>query len=773
MALSFVGKSVERNDAFEKVTGRAAYVADVKLPGMLHAKALRSEHAHAKILSIDAAEAEKMPGVRSVVTGRDCTILFGACYKDQQPIAVDRARHAGEAVAVVIADSEQEAEKAAAAIKVEYEPLPHVIDPLDAMKEGAPLVHEDNGKLFHVGGFFPVEGTNIFHLYKQRNGDTGKAFGECEHIVEGDFTCPLISHAPMEPHGCVVCWDSPDSIRVWSSTQAPFIVREILGEMFHIPLCNIKVFVSFLGGAFGGKSDVTIEPLCAYAARTVQGRPVRFVLSRKEVFTSTALGRGMKGKIKLGAKSDGTLHALEASLYFADGAFADTSCNVVQAAGYVATGPYEIKNLAVDAYGIYTNSPPVGAFRGYGHPEAHLMMERMMDVLARKFHVKPGELRRKNFLGEGKVNGLGQKMTKGNGDLAKCLELTEEALFAAPRPENDDEYLYGRGIAAFMKTPMMTTNASSGATLTFGQDGSANISISGVEMGQGAQTVLQQMAAETLRIPMEKVRISKTIDTDFSPHEWQTVASITTFRVGNAVIKACRDAIGKILQNASMVLHRPVDDLAYEGDHVTSRCDQNVSLDVKPLLLSYVEKDGHPVGEPVVGTGTHICWGVTFPDSTTGRGNASAQWTFGCQGAEIKVHRKTGKVTATHLVTTIDLGKLINPDLARAQMVGGMTMGLGAALLEELVFDDKGKIKNANFNNYKIPTLSDVPEKFTVRFVETPQEDGPFGARCIAEHPAITIPPAILNALHDATGVDFYDIPIKPQAVLAALEGRH
>jgi CO/xanthine dehydrogenase Mo-binding subunit len=773
MALNVVGKSVERNDAFEKVTGRASYVADIKLPGMLHAKVLRSEHAHAKIVSIDVSLAEKMPGVGSVVTGRDCTTYFGACYKDQHPIAVEKVRHAGEAVAIVIADSERLAEKAAAAIKVTYDPLPFVIDPMLAIKEGAPLVHEDNGRLFHLGGFFPVPGTNIFHHYKLRSGSSASAFGECEHVVEGEFTYPLLSHAPMEPHGCIVCWDSPNSIRVWSSTQGPFVIRELLGEMFHIPLCNIKVFVSYLGGAFGGKSDSTVEPLCAYAARTVPGRPVRLILSRKEVFTSTYLGRGMKGTIKLGAKKDGTLHALEASLYFADGAYADGACNVVQAAGYVATGPYEIKNCSVDAYGIYTNSPPVGAFRGYGHPEAHLMIERMMDILARKFHVKPGEFRNKNFLGEGKENALGQKITRGNGDLPKCLELTEAALFNTPKPENDDEHLYGRGIAAFMKTPMMPTNACSGATLFFGQDGSANINMSGVEMGQGAQTVLQQMAAETLKIPMEKVRISKTIDTDLSPHEWQTVASITTFRVGNAIIKACNDAIGKILKNASMVLHRPVDDLVYEGTYIASKCDQNVRLDVKPLLLSYVEKDGHAVGEPVIGTGTHICWGVTSADGATGRGNVCAQWTFGCQGVEIRIHRKTGKVTVTHLVIAIDLGRLINPELARGQMVGGMMMGLGAALQEEILFDDRGKIKNATLNNYSIPTLADMPEKLTVLFVETPQEDGPFGARCIAEHPVISVPPAILNALHDATGREFFEIPVKPQALLAALEGRN
>jgi carbon-monoxide dehydrogenase large subunit len=773
MTTKAIGKSVHRNDSYEKVTGRAVFVADVKLPGMLHAKVLRSEHAHARILSISTDEARKMPGVHSVITGRDYDIYFGACYRDQRPMAVDKVLHGGDAVAVVIADTEAEAESALKAIKVEYEPLPFVLDPLEAVTPGAPIIHEKNGEYRVVPGFFPQKGTNIFHHYRLRKGDTSAAFAECDAVAEGEFTYPLLAHAAMEPHGCICVWESPESLKMWSSSQAPFIAREIVGQMFHIPLANIKVIINYLGGGFGGKSDVTIEPLCACAARSVMGRPVRLLLSRKEVFTSTALGRGLKGKIKIGAKKDGTIHALKSELYFADGTYADTSCNVVQAAGYTASGPYEIANCTVDAYGVYTNTPMVGAYRGYGHPEAHLMIERMVDIISRKLNMSPLDVRRKNFLCEGRFNALGQQMAKGNGDLYKCLEEVEKALYREPKPAEDEEFIYGRGVAAFMKTPMMTTNACSGAILKFTEDGSVNISMSGVEMGQGAQTVLAQLAAEVLKMPYEKVHICKTIDTQLSPHEWQTVASMTTYRTGNAVVKACTKAIEKILQNASLVLQRPVDDLNYEGEYVTSKSTKSVSVPVKSLLLSYVKPDGRAVGEPIMATGYHICQGITFPDSETGRGNCAGQWTFGAEGAEIKVEKKTGKVSVTHLAIAIDLGRLLHPELARIQMLGGMTMGLGAALMEEITFDDKGKVKNPNFNTYKIPLMSDMPEKFSVSFVETPQEDGPFGARAIAEHPALAVPPAILNALYDATGVEFYQIPIKPQAVLQALEGRN
>ncbi|MDQ7827261.1 MAG: xanthine dehydrogenase family protein molybdopterin-binding subunit [Candidatus Eremiobacteraeota bacterium] len=775
MAVKSIGVSVPRNDAYEKVTGRALYVADLKIQGMLHAKVLRPEYAHALIKAIDTSEAEKMPGVKKVVTGQGCSIHFGACYKDQQPLAVEKVRHAGDAVAVVVADTERHAEEALKAIKVTYEPLPHATDPLEAIKEGAALVHEKNGEYKVVPGFFPKKGTNIFHHYKLREGDTVKAFSECDAVVEGDFTYPLNAHSQMEPHGCIACWDSADSVRIWASSQAPFIIREMVADMFHIPFANIKVHVGFLGGAFGGKSDVSIEPMVAYVARFVPGVPVRLVLSRKEEFTSGFVGRGLRGKIKLGAKKDGTLHAIEASLYFADGAYADGACNVVQAAGYVATGPYVIPNCAINAIGVYTNTPSVGAFRGYGHPEAHFMAERAMDMLARKLSMTPEALRRKNFLCDGKRNALGQLITKGHGDIHKCLDGVEGVFKETKKPAHDDEFLYGRGIAAFMKTPMMTTNACSGAIVKFCEDGTVNISVSGVEMGQGSQTVLAQIAAETLKIPYENVRMSKTIDTQFSPHEWQTVASISTYRVGNAIIKACNEVIGKIMKAASQVLQLSEEDLVYEGEFIRSRVNVNaeVALPVKKLLLSYVAPDGKAIGEPIMGTGSHILRGMTFPDSETGRGSCAGQWTFGCQGAEVKVSRKTGKVTVTNLVTSIDVGKALNPELARAQMLGGMMMGYGAALSEEIVFDEKGKIKNPNFNTYKIPTMADMPEKYSVVFVETPQEDGPFGARCIAEHPAIAIPPALVNALYDALGVDFHAIPVTPKTILAALEGRN
>lgn len=769
-----IGLSPSRKDAFEKVTGRAVFTDDIKLPATLYAKILRAGVAHAEILSIDVSEAEKVEGVVKILTGSDCKDLyFGCCIKDMTPLAVDKVRHAGDAVCAVIADSERAGQEAVKKIKVEYKILPHVLNALSAIAPGAPIIHEKNGEYSSTPGFYPEKGSNIYHRYKQRRGNTEKAFSECEAIVETDFEYPLNAHCAMEPHCCIAQWEGNDRVKIWSSTQGPFVVREGIASMFGLNMSNVEVFVNFLGGGFGCKSDLIIEPLTAFIAKFVPGRPLKLKLTRKEVFTSSVLGRGIQGKIKLGALKDGTLHALEAKLYFISGAYADMGCNVVQAGGYVASGPYEIKNISADAVGVYTNTPPIGAFRGYGHPEAHFMIERSVDMIASKLGMSPSEIRRKNFLCAGKVNGLGQVITKDNGNLHACLAQVEKELFAAPLPENNEEFIYGRGIAALMKTPMMSPNASSGAYVKLADDGSVNVVISGTEMGQGLHTVIAQMVAEFLNIPIEKVFVSKIIDTQYSPQEWQTVASISTYRVGNAVLKACADAKAKILKNASLYLQIPETDLSFDGEKVYLISNPSIFIPLKKLAIGAVAPDGRAIGDPIIGVGSHICRGVESPNPETGTGNSAPQWTFGCQGAEIAVSLKTGKIKIINIVTSIDAGKVINPELARIQMIGGMMMGIGSSLTEEILFDDAGQIKNANLNTYKIPTIDDMPEKYSVYFVETPQPDGPFGARCIAEHPAVSVPPAILNAFYNASGADICKIPLTPSLALAALKSKN
>lgn len=766
-----IGKAVRRVDALEKVTGTARYTADIRLPQLLHAAVLRAGVAHARIKAIDTAEAEKMPGVRRVVTGRDCRLLFGTVLYDQPPLAYDKVRHAGEGVAVVLARSARTAEKALKKIEVSYEPLPFVLDPLEAASPEAPLIHERNGDYRHDPYLVhPVKGGNVFHHYALRRGDAEAALAASEVVVEERFSFPLSSHAALEPHAAVCRWLADGSIELWASSQAPFVVRDVLADMFGLPASRVRVHIPYLGGGFGGKSDVTIEPLLAYAAGFVPGWAVKLALSRREVFTSTLLGRGMQGRMKIGANADGSLTALEAEMHFACGAYGDTSWPICTVAGHNCTGPYTFPAVKSDVYGVYTNSPPVGAYRGYGHPEGQFMAGRMMDILARRLGLPLPELMEKNFLRPGRQNTLGQTVKESHGDLPGCLAAVKKAVLASPRPRNDSRFVYGRGLAAMMKSPKMASHASSGCHLTMSGDGSVSINLSGVEMGQGCLTVFAQMAAEALSLPLEKVRVYREIDTQSSPWDWQTVASMQTYRGGRAIRQACQRAIRQLKENAALVLGCKAGEVDYDGQDCWARKIPHRRLSTASLARGYVYENGLTVGVPVETTGSYRVPGVTEPDPESGTGNAAASWTFGCQAAEIRVERASGRVEVLHFASAFDPGRVINPVTCRGQVTGGVVQGLGAVLQEEVLFDKQGRIKNPNFGPYKVPRISDMPARFTVSFLETPNEEGPWSAKCIAEHPIVAVAPVIVNALQEATGHDFTRLPVRPADILAALK---
>ena len=770
MTLKYVGKSMPRTDGVEKVTGQARFVADITVPRMLHAKVLRAGIPHALIKGIDTSEAEAMPGVHKVVTGEGCELVFGTCLWDQPPLAVGKVRHGGEGVAVVLADTVHQAEVAVKKIKVDYEPLPFVLDPVESAAPGAPVIHHKNGKYRHVDYVVhPVEGTNIFHHFKLRKGDVEEGFAEADHIVEQDFEFPLSSQCALEPHGAICRFAADGEIEIWASNQAPFVLRDVLADMFGIPAARVRAHIPYLGGGFGGKSDVSIEPMVAYAASKVPGYAVKLVLTRKEVFTSSLMGRGMKGSMKIGARADGTFVAIRAKMYFSDGGYGDTGWPVVTVAGHNCTGPYEFSHCHLDALGVYTNTPPVGAYRGYGHPEGQFMLSRCLDMLARKMGVAPTELMRKNFLCEGKKNSLGQVIKVSHGNLPVCLESVEAALFPGEKPQEDDRYLYGRGIAAMMKSPKMAANASSCAYVQVNPDGSAFVNLSGIEMGQGCQTVFTQMAAEALQFPMEKVRMYKEVDTQFSPWEWQTVASMQTYRGGRAIIGACNHAVSIVKANAALVLECEADEVDYDGEFCRKRGDVEQKLAVGSLARGYMYPNGLTVGKPVQGVGSYRVEGLTEPDPETGMGNAAGSWTFGVQGAEVRVEKATGKVKVLHFASAFDPGGVINPQTLRGQIVGGVVQGFGAALMEKLEFRENGTVKNANLGQYKIPTIQDMPLKQTVEFIETPNPEGPWNAKPIAEHPIVVVAPTLLNAIQDATGHDFTTLPVTPADVLAVL----
>ncbi len=770
MQLKYIGKDITRPDASGKITGRVQFLDDIKLPGMLHAAILRPDLAHGRILSIDTAEAEKSPGVVKVVTGAGCDLVYGDNIRDLTPIAVDRVNYIGQPVAGVIAETLAEAKAAVKKIKAEYEPLPVYTDARDALKKDAVLIHENSGDFWHLPGIEPIGGTNIANRYTVKKGDVEKGFAEADTVVEGEFNYPFGSCSAIEPHGSIAWFHEDKTIEVWSSSICPFIIREEVARVYGLPISDVRVHIPELGGCFGYKSDITVEQTIAYLASQVPGRPVKWVATRKEDFLSTLIGHGIRTRIKIGAKKDGTLTALKTEVLHSTGASADTGVHVLIAATHNSTGTYEFPNCYLDGYSVYTNTPPVGAFRGYGHQESQLAMERMMDILARKLKLDPFELREKNYLGPGKVTSLGETLHTTNGDIGKCVEIVRRAVFSSPKKKaEDDDYYYGRGFAALMKSPKGAPFSSKSCYLKFNRDGSVSINMGGAEVGQGLRNVVRMVAAEALKIAPERIRVYTEIDTQFSPWEWQTIGSMFTTQGGRAVVKAAEKAIAELKKTAAIVLRSEVDRLDYDGDYVFVKSDPTIRVPVPDLGRGYTFPDGVTVGDVVHTTSDSRLPLQSNPDEN-GQGRMGITYTFGAQACEIRIEKKTGKVIVDHFASSFDVGRVINPVQIRGQVAGGVMMGLGASLHEELKFDGEGKALNPAFRRYRFPTLKDAPGKQTIEFVETPGEIGPFGARGIGEHPLVGVAPAVLNAVYDAIGIDFFEIPLTPEKILEALK---
>ncbi|MFH0880936.1 MAG: xanthine dehydrogenase family protein molybdopterin-binding subunit [Lentisphaerota bacterium] len=772
MALKYVGQNVPRPDALAKITGRAQFLDDIKLPRMLYAAILRPEFAHAKILSIDTAEAEKCEGVVKVVTGKGCAIHYGDNIRDLTPMAVEKVRYIGEPVAAVVAETPRQAATAVKKIKVQYEPLPVYVEARDALAEGAALIHDRSGDYWHLPGLGPKQGTNIANYYRLKKGDVEKGFKKADVTVEGEFLYPFGSCAAIEPHGAIVWFHEDKSIECWSSSICPFIIREELARVYDRPMSEVRVHIPELGGCFGYKSDITVEQTIAYIASFVPGHPVKWIASRREDFLSTLIAHGFRIKMKIGATKDGKLTAIQTLVQHSTGAYSDTGVHVCIAATHNATGPYEFPHCFMESYLVYTNTPPVGAYRGYGHPEGQFGIERLMDQLARKLNLSPFVLREKNYLGPGRINALGEKMWKTNGSVRDCVDVVTKAIYEGEKPDEDDRYYYGRGFAAMMKSPKGAPHSSKGCYLKFNADGSVSINMGGAEVGQGLRNVARQVAAEALKIHPDRIKIYTEIDTQFSPWEWQTIGSMFTTQGGRAILRAAEKAILMLKQTASQVLRCDVDMLEYDGEFVFLKSDPGVRVEVKRLASGYMYENGMTVGEVVQSTSDARLPRYSAPDPETGQGSMGVEYTFGAQGCQIRVEKATGKIIIDHFASSFDVGRVINPRQIRGQIVGGVMMGVGATLYEELRFDANGKALNASYGRYRFPSIKDAPLKQTVECVENPAVVGPFGARGIGEHPVVGVAPAILNAIYDATGVEFSTIPITPERMKKALEDK-
>lgn len=777
--LRIVGRSAERTDATEKVTGKATYVSDMSLPGMLHACVKQSPHARARILGIDVSRASKVPGVRAIVTGGELDIRLGLYVVDKYILAKGEVRHYGEAVAAVAADTLREAKKAADLIRVEYEVLPPVLHPLDALEKNAPLVHPRLGEYDYVKEVFtPVPGTNIANHTKLRKGDVDEAFRKAEWIVEREYTNPSVQHVPLETHAAIVQWKPGDEVVIWTSAQSPFTVRNLFCHAFKLPRHRVRVVVPYVGGGFGGKAGIGIEPLAAVLSRKAGGSPVKFQASREEEFSLLPCRSALTYRIKTGVGADGKILAQKMTMYWDSGAYADYAVNVTRASGYSASGPYEIPNAWIDAYTIYTNKPYGTAYRGFGHVEFFWGLERHMDLVARAIGMDPLEFRKRNALRPGSRTITGEVITDGSGNVTKCLETAAKAvgygdLTAAERKrEKATGWKIGKGIAALHKAPAMPPFTSTAVILKMNEDATVTASLALTEIGQGTWTAIGQIIAERLGFPLDRIRIATEKDTDHDPYDWQTVASKGLFLSGNAAILAAEDLLARAYAVAGEVLRAQPVDLSHDADGIFVKHRPEKRVEFARMAVGYAHPDGNSVGGPLIGVGRYIAQGLTNLDKETGQGSPALDWTYGAHGIVVEVNPKTGEYRILKTASVFDVGRVINPELVRGQAIGGMVQGLGTAFCEGYIYDEEGRLLNSSFTDNKIPTAKDLPDAVECYAVETPQKDGPYGARGVGEHSMISVAAALGNAIRNAVGVELTHMPVRFEDVYRALRDK-
>ncbi len=771
MELADIGKTFRRLDYETKVTGRAQYLADMSVPGMCHGKILRSPYPHARIKRIDGSKARSAPGVVAVLTRDDVLHdqgiepYYGPVFKDQTIVAVEKVRHVGDPVAAVAALTVEAAEEALKLIEVEYEELPAVLSVQEALKPGATLLHESiklpSSGFADLAEIKPVEGTNICTHFKLSRGDIARGFAEADHIFEDTFTLPATQHSFLETHACIASVEPAGRITVWATTQNPFVVRTQLANIFKVPVSKVRVIVPYLGGGYGGKVYPKVEPITVALAQKA-GRPVRVVLSREEVFY-TITKHGAVIRMKTGVKKDGTLVARECEIYLDTGAYAEIGPRVAKKSGYTAAGPYRIPNLKIDSYSIYTNKPPAGAFRGFGVSQSAWAVESQMDIIAAALKIDPLELRKKNGYQEGDRFVTEEKLRAVG--LEQCLDEVAKSIGweakdgderkGRPAEPQAASVRRGKGLACMIKATI--TPSVSCAVVKLNEDASLSIYAGTVEMGQGSETVLAQIAGKELGIPLQAIQVLG-VDTDVVPYDLTTSSSRSTFHMGKAVQRAAVEIKRQLKSIVASEYHVPEDQIRFADGQVRFAETQLSYAEV--MFKRFGMQGGTLVGEGQVRTSTQ---------DEFGEKSTSAFWFLAAGGAEVEVDIDTGKFKLVKYATAVDVGKAINPLGCRQQLCGAAITGMGQAMFEEIAYDN-GQLINPNLVDYVLPSLGDMPEAIEPICVEVPDPNGPFGAKGIGESALIPVAPAIANAIYDAVGVRIKDLPIKAEKIFLALQ---
>lgn len=765
---SVVGKDVQRIDAADKAFGRVKYTGDISIPGVLHAALHTSDYAHAKIKSIDTAKAWEVPGVQAILTGEEVPLLVGPLLADRPILAQKKVRYYGESVAMVVADTIQHAKQAANLIHIDYEELPVVNSPGEAILPNAPLIHEDLGTYkVQVEGVHAIPDSNIANLTKIRKGNMETGWNESDITIETDLSFSPSDHAALETRVARVEILPDDRVMIYSSTQGPFYIKKLFSQFFNIDAGKISVHTPMLGGAFGGKGTVQLEFLAYVASRAVGGKMVKIQNSREEDLITSPVHIGLEAKVKLGASSDGKLKAAAFEFLFDSGAYSDMGAGMSKAGAVDCTGPYRIDHVTCDSHCVYTNHPYATSFRGFGHNELTFVMERAMDILAAKLNMDPLELRLANAIKPGDTTPTQTHLNASNiGDVSSCIKKLKQLINwdEGQQITTNDGKIRTKGISSFWKTSSTPPNATAGVILTFNRDGSVNLNCAAVELGQGTKTVLAQILAERLKMDMKKIHVTMEVNTQYDPHQWKTVASSTTYLAGRAVIAAAEDVIKQLKNTASIVLKCLPDDLDVANGMVFIKDSPEYGIKIKDVANSYKYPNGNSIGGLVIGEGSHVVRHLTPLDPETGFGKPGPQWTVGAQAVEIEFDPLDCTYKILKAATVLDAGKVINPNAAIGQMRGGMYLGLSWASRESFTFDDNGKVLNPKLRSYDILRFSEAPE-YLVDFVETPLVDGPFGARGIGEYGVIGMAGALANSLSLACGTNMNQLPLVPELI--------
>ncbi len=745
-----VGRSLPRLEARQKVTGRAEYTHHLKLPGMLHCKVFRSTVAHGRILSIDVSAALEVPGVHAVITGQDMLKFvpepyFGPAFLDQPALALDKVRHVGEPVAVVLAEDIHVAELAAQLIVAEYDELPAVYDEIEAMTSQA-IVHD----VLKPSGTFPdlkhligKKDTNVALDYHLKRGDSEKAFAEADHVFDHTFRTQQVMHTPLEP--MVSAADvRHDRVTIYTASQSPSFVRLEIARLLGWRENQVRVKVPHLGGGFGAKLYIKLEALVTILSLMVK-RPVKLSLTMEEQFY-TITKHATTFRIQSAVTNDGRIVGRRCEVWWNGGAYADIGPRVTQKSGFTAPGPYDIDNVDIDSYALYTNRPPAGALRGFGIPQLVWAYESHTDIIARAIGMNPLEIRRKNILREGRPQATGTAMHGAEIDMV-LEHLAKRMQWDEPFEQGTGTVRRGRGIAIGFKAVVAPTTST--ALVTIAADGSVTLSMSTVDMGQGSDTAMAQCVAEVLGIRTELIRVMNP-DTDITPYDMATLGSRSTFHMGNAVRLAAEDARGR-LRALAKEAGLPED---FSG----------------PVREIFSKRYGMQAGT-IVGFGSYIPSYVP-PDKKDGQStNVTPFWMIGATGVELSVDTETGHVKIERMVNVVDCGTPLNPKIVETQLSGAAIMQLGFTMQEKMELD-AGQVTNASFADYKIPGFHDIPERIENHMVEAYQPEGPFGAKGVGESTTFGVSPAIANAIEDAVGVRLTELPMTPESVYRAIRAK-